>query len=103
MPAVLTASVLIAGYGFWQGSQHHPDDAGMLSSAAAAGATAPARPAPSAAAVALTHDSAEALRADNAELASRIAELEHQQADADHLIRLKTARLQALEKAGSGK
>lgn len=100
MPAVLTASVLIAGYGFWQGNLHRPGgDAGTVAPAAAAGTAAPA---PSAAALALTHDSAEALRADNAELTSRIAELERQQADADHLIRLKTARLQALEKTGPG-
>lgn len=48
-------------------------------------------------ALALTQESVDALKAENDELASRIADLEQQANDAQQLIDLKAARLQALE------
>lgn len=98
MPVVLVASVAIAVVGLWKGTQVPA----AAAPAVAAGADRPAsRPAPSEAALTLSHDSAAALRADNAELGERIAELERQRDDAEHLIQLKTARLRALEKASA--
>lgn len=47
-------------------------------------------------ALALTQESVDALKSENDELASRIADLEQQADDAQQLIDLKTARLQEL-------
>ena len=46
----------------------------------------------------LTREAADAVRAENEELESRIEDLESQAEDARKLIELKAARLQALEK-----
>jgi len=47
--------------------------------------------------VALEQEAIEAIKADNADLEARIAALRAQQADADKLIELKAARLDALD------
>lgn len=99
MPVVLAVSVVVAVVGLWKGA---PPPASTAPAAIAGADRATARPAPSEASLTLSHDSAAALRADNAELSERIAELERQRDDAEHLIQLKTARLQALEKASAG-
>lgn len=99
MPVLLAVSVVVAVVGLWKGA---PAPASTAPAAIAGADRAAARPAPSEASLILSHDSAAALRADNAELSERIAELERQRDDAEHLIQLKTARLQALEKASAG-
>lgn len=99
MPVVLAVSVVVAVVGLWKGA---PATTAGAPKAAVAAERPASRPAPSEAALILSHDSAAALRADNAELSERIAELERQRDDAEHLIKLKTARLQALEKASTG-
>ncbi len=47
----------------------------------------------------LTQESVDALSAENADMASRIKDLEAQSKDAERLIQLKTTRLQSLEKS----
>jgi len=50
-------------------------------------------------ALTLAAESVDALKADNNELQARIEALHNQQADAEQLIALKTARLSSLEKS----
>lgn len=69
-----------------------------LLAAVPAGAAAPAAANVDHAQRSLLNEHNDALRADNRELRSRIADLEAQRQDAARLIALKAARLQALEK-----
>ena len=96
----LTIIVVFSGWRWWQASQPAANDAEV--NAESALTTSKQEPlampenATSAEALVLTQESVDALKAENDELESRIADLEQQSKDAQQLIELKAARLQEL-------
>lgn len=89
--------LLAAGAAFWWQTPSQPATADVAEQDAVA-AAAPIEAASPAQELALTEEAVDALATENAELEARIADLEAQNADAEKLIALKTARLQELEK-----
>lgn len=83
--------LVVIGSFFWH-RQHTPPQASTPNDAPAT----TAQPV-NADTVALEQEAIEAIKADNADLEARIAALRAQQADADKLIELKAARLDALD------
>lgn len=88
----LTIIVVFSGWRWWQASQ--PIDSTLKASDQESLAM-PENATPAEALV-LTQESVDALKAENDELESRIADLEQQSKDAQQLIELKAARLQEL-------
>lgn len=88
--ALLALMAVVAATSFWwQSEQAARQDAATTGQAAPA-----ARPAEQ---LILTQEAVDALATENAELQSRIRNLEARTQDADRLLELKTARLQKLE------
>ncbi len=96
----LTIIVVFSGWRWWQASQSTTNETEI--NAESALTTDKHEPlampenATSAEALVLTQESVDALKAENDELESRIADLEQQSKDAQQLIELKAARLQEL-------
>lgn len=87
--ALLALIAVIAAASFWWQSEQAARQSEAL--------VLPANASPAEKLV-MTQESVDALAAENADLASRIKDLESQSSDAERLIELKTARLQSLEK-----
>lgn len=92
--ALLALIAVVATASFWWQSEQaaHPAEEALQ---VPPGATDAER-------LTLTQESVDALKAENADMRSRIEDLEAQGADAERLIQLKTTRLQALEKSAAG-
>jgi Tfp pilus assembly protein FimV len=92
----LTIIVVFSGWRWWQASQQTEIDAESALTASEQEPLLMPENATSAEALVLTQESVDALKAENDELESRIADLEQQSKDAQQLIELKAARLQEL-------
>ncbi len=91
----LTIIVVFSGWRWWQASQPAANAESALTTSKQEPLALPEN-ATSAEALVLTQESVDALKAENDELESRIADLEQQSQDAQQLIALKAARLQEL-------
>lgn len=94
---IMLAVVVVVGFAswrWWQASQ--PIDVEVATDATVSEPLAMPENATPSEALALTQESVDALKAENDELASRIADLEQQSNDAQQLIELKATRLQEL-------